>query len=63
MQPKHADSATEEGLRDKDPTDVPLAVLYAIEANSNQPAINTSTLDAIHREQTVSPRSAGGRRG
>lgn len=31
MQPKHADSATEEGLRTKDPTDVPLAVLYAIE--------------------------------
>ena len=33
-QPKHADSAPEASLRDKDPTDVPLAVLYAIEPNT-----------------------------
>ena len=34
MQPKHADSATEEGLRQMEASDVPLAVLYAIEANT-----------------------------
>lgn len=34
IQPKHADSATEEGLRKMEPSDVPLAVLYAIEANT-----------------------------
>lgn len=31
MQPKHADSAIEEGLRKCEPSDVPLAILYAIE--------------------------------
>lgn len=34
IQPKHADSATEEGLRLLEPSDVPLAVLYAIEPNT-----------------------------
>lgn len=34
MQPKHADSATEEGLRQIEAADVPLAVLYAIEKNT-----------------------------
>lgn len=34
MQPKHADSAHEESLRDKHPSNVPLAVLYAIDADT-----------------------------
>lgn len=34
MQPKHADSATEESLRHMESSDVSLAVLYAIEANT-----------------------------
>ena len=34
MQPKHADSAFEGSLRDKHPSDVPLAILYAIQANT-----------------------------
>lgn len=33
-QPKHADSAPEASLRHKDPTDVPLAVLCAVEPNT-----------------------------
>lgn len=34
MQPKHADSAFEEAMRDTDPTDVPLAVIYALEPDT-----------------------------